>query len=110
MKPASNLLPPPVVGRVPFDPVPGHPPGSTDAARARSLLAESGHLGYPIRFAYTSDVPGTNDVRTLPNKYLGWYVQDEFAIRPNLKVNLGLRYEFLTAMKDSKKPLSFHST
>jgi hypothetical protein len=54
-----------------------------------------------IASQYTADIPGTNDVRTLPNKYVGWYVQDEFAVRPNLKVNLGLRYEFLTAMTDS---------
>jgi hypothetical protein len=54
-----------------------------------------------IASQYTSDVPGTNDVRTLPNTYVGWYVQDEIAVRPNLKVNLGLRYEYLSAMTDS---------
>jgi peptide/nickel transport system substrate-binding protein len=55
--PATNLLPPGVVGRVPYNPLPGHVPGETDAAKARSLLAASGHLGYRIRFAYPADDP-----------------------------------------------------
>jgi hypothetical protein len=54
-----------------------------------------------IASQYTADVPGTNDVRSLRNTYLGWYVQDEVAVRPNLKVNLGLRYEYLSPMSEA---------
>lgn len=49
-----------------------------------------------IASQYTSDVPGTSDVRQLRNVYVGSYLQDDFALRPNLKFTLGLRYEFLT--------------
>ncbi len=61
--PASNLDPPAVVGRVPYNPLPGHPPGTTDPAMARKLLARSGNLGYPIRFAYPSDNPSAVAVK-----------------------------------------------
>jgi outer membrane receptor protein involved in Fe transport len=49
-----------------------------------------------IASQYTADVPGTSDIRQLRNIYAGAYVQDDFAFRPNLKFNLGLRYEFPT--------------
>ncbi len=55
---ASNVMPPGVVGRVRYDPLAGHAAGTTDPARARELLAQSGHLGYRIRFPYAADVPG----------------------------------------------------
>ncbi len=61
--PASNMDPPGVVGRVPYNPLPGHPPGTTDAAMAKKLLTRSGNLGYPIRFAYPSDNPSAVAVK-----------------------------------------------
>lgn len=59
MKPASNIMAPSVSGQVSYNPLPGHPPGSTDPQRARALLSASGHLGYRIRFPYVRDDPGS---------------------------------------------------
>ncbi len=55
--PASNVMPPTVVGQVSYNPLPQHPPGSTNPQRARALLSASGNLGYRIRFAYQADDP-----------------------------------------------------
>jgi len=53
--PASNLLPPGFPGRVEYNPLPGHTPGETDPAKAKTLLTAPGQLNYPIRWAYLSD-------------------------------------------------------
>jgi hypothetical protein len=50
---------------------------------------------------YISDVPGTNDIRGLRTTYVGAYVQDEIALRPNLKLNAGLRYEYLSPLTEA---------
>jgi len=49
---------------------------------------------------FTLDVPGTNNIRGLRATYLGVYAQDEIAVRHNLKVNIGLRYEYLSAITE----------
>ncbi len=55
--PASNVMPPGVPGRVQYNPLPGHTPGTTDSAKAKSMLQAAGKLNYPIKFAYQTDVP-----------------------------------------------------
>jgi len=42
------------------------------------------------------DLPGTDTVRGLRMSLFGTYIQDDFRVRPNLTVNLGVRYEIGT--------------
>jgi peptide/nickel transport system substrate-binding protein len=55
--PAASLMAPGIAGRVPYNPLPGHRPGTTEPAKARALLKRAGELGYRIRFAYPRDDP-----------------------------------------------------
>lgn len=55
-------------------------------------------LGVP--FNYTGDVPGTEDIRAIRTTYLGLFVEDAIALRPNLKATVGLRYDFLTPLTE----------
>ncbi len=54
--PASTLLPPGTIGRLPYDPL-GIDGANTHAERARELLAQAGELGRRIRFFYATDDP-----------------------------------------------------
>jgi len=57
----------------------------------RSLLA-----GQPTQFSVTL-LGGTSTlVRTWRRNLFAWFVQDDFRLRPNLTLNLGLRHEFFT--------------
>ena len=55
--------------------------------------------GVPGQFR--TDVPGTDDIRDLRTAYAGAYVQDGIAIRSNLHVNVGLRYEYVSPITES---------
>ncbi len=50
--------------------------------------------GIPGQFR--TDVPGTDDIRGLRTTYLGLYFEDGIAVRPNLHVNVGVRYEHVS--------------
>ena len=54
--------------------------------------------GVPGQF--TGDVPGTEDIRAIRQTYVGFYVDDAIALRPNLKVTLGLRYEYVNPLNE----------
>jgi peptide/nickel transport system substrate-binding protein len=56
--PATNVMAPGTAGRVAYNPLPGHVPGTTDPATAREILKASGQMGYPIRFLYATDSGG----------------------------------------------------
>ena len=45
--PASNVMPPGMPGRVEYNPLPGHAPGTTDPAKAKALLTAAGKLRLP---------------------------------------------------------------
>src|SRR5207253_1568215 len=45
---------------------------------------------------YALDVPGTSDIRGLRSAYLGLYFQDGIAISQRFKVNVGVRYEYVS--------------
>src|SRR5438105_2960467 len=49
--------------------------------------------GVPGQFR--TDVPGTDDIRFLRTGYFGVYVEDGIAVRSNLHLNIGLRYEYV---------------
>ncbi len=51
----SNLMPPGIPGRTPYDPLPDHPPGSTDPDRARALLEDAGAVGFELSWLYAAD-------------------------------------------------------
>ncbi len=55
--PASNIMPPGTEGRVPYNPLPGHTPGTTDPAKAKAMLTAAKALNYQISFAYYTDDP-----------------------------------------------------
>jgi hypothetical protein len=44
---------------------------------------------------FRTDVPGTDDVRGLRTSYTGLYIEDGIAVRGNVHVNIGLRYEYV---------------
>ncbi len=63
--PAWNVMPPGVPGRVQYNPLPGHTPGSTDPAKAKALLTKIGKLNYPIKFGYKTDSPESVAVKNV---------------------------------------------
>jgi Carboxypeptidase regulatory-like domain/TonB dependent receptor len=54
--------------------------------------------GIPSQF--TADFPGKIDIRGLRQTYEGLYFQDEIAVRSNLHVNIGLRYEHVSPVTE----------
>ena len=53
----GNLMPPGIPGRAEYNPLPDHELGSTDAAKAKSLLEEAGKTGYEIKWLFMNDDP-----------------------------------------------------
>jgi len=66
--PASNIMPPGIPGRTPYNPRPGIAPGETSASKAHALLASSGNLNYKLVFAYLSDDPNSVAVKNVVTK------------------------------------------
>ena len=55
----------------------------------------TGNLSSP-QSLFQADFPGTDTFRSERNSIYGLYIQDDFRMRPNLTINLGLRYEAAT--------------
>lgn len=49
---------------------------------------------------FLGPLPGSDNDRSIRNAILGFYVQDDYQIRPRVMLNLGLRYEFSTRAKE----------
>ncbi|HET7430801.1 MAG TPA: ABC transporter substrate-binding protein [Nocardioides sp.] len=54
--PATNLMPPGIPGRTPYN-VTGRHPFQTDATKAKQLLQQAGAMGYEITFLFRTDDP-----------------------------------------------------
>ena len=72
----------------------GAPLGEFDFGSIADLLQ-----GIPAQ--YTEDIPGLLDIRGLRQTYAGFYFQDGIAVRPNLHVNAGVRYEYVTPITEA---------
>ena len=48
----------------------------------------------------TVALPGSSNAQAYRQTLTGLYVQDEYRVRPNLQLTLGLRYEFSTLIRD----------
>jgi peptide/nickel transport system substrate-binding protein len=56
---ATNIMPPGIPARTPYNPLPGHVPGNADPAKAKQILQKAHALGYKLEFAYLSDDPNS---------------------------------------------------
>jgi peptide/nickel transport system substrate-binding protein len=63
--PATNMMAPATSRWVRYNPLPGHVPGTTNAARARAILTRASQLHFPIRFAFITDQPPSGKVTSI---------------------------------------------
>ncbi len=97
--PGTNIMPPGTPGREPFNPLPGHAPAQTDAAKAKSILKQSGNLDYKLVFPYYTDDPNSVAVKNVvtqaykqagfdPQPFASTYASADEITQPNWVGNL----------------------
>jgi len=80
---------------------------SADLARANSLYANlagiisSAAQTFNVTSATSGFVPGATNIRRFNNSTHALYAQDNWKLRPNLTVNLGVRYEYWTPVDEA---------
>jgi len=80
---------------------------SADLTRANSLYANlagiitSGAQTFNVNSTTSGFVPGATNLRRFHNSTHALYVQDNWKLRSNLTVNLGVRYEYWTALDEA---------
>jgi hypothetical protein len=72
----------------------GAPIGEYDFGTIANLLRG-------IADTFRTDVPGTSDLRFLRSGYFGAYFEDGIALRSNLRLNVGLRYEYVSPITET---------
>ena len=87
------MMPPGVPGRVEYNPLPGHTPGTTDPAKAKQLLQQAGKLGYEIKFAYQTDIPTSVATKDVISQALS---QAGFKVSPVATTSANYVANFLT--------------
>lgn len=75
----SNIMAPGTPGREVYNPIPDHEPGTTDAAKAKAILEESGNLGFELSWLYSTDDPLSVDVKDVVSEA---YEAAGFKVKP----------------------------
>ncbi|MBZ5576618.1 MAG: TonB-dependent receptor [Acidobacteriia bacterium] len=79
---------------------------STDLTRANNLYANLAGIitqatqTFNVTSATSGFVPGATNLRNLSYSTYAGYIQDSWKLRPNLTINLGMRYEYWTPLDE----------
>ncbi|MGI8577555.1 MAG: ABC transporter substrate-binding protein [Nocardioidaceae bacterium] len=100
--PASNIMPPGIPKRSAYNPLPGHTPASTDAAKAKALLKSVNALGYKIIFPYEKDVSTSVAVK---DQIVTALTAAGFTVVPYATTSAN----YYTVLSDPKAPINVRS-
>jgi peptide/nickel transport system substrate-binding protein len=83
----TRLMSSDVPGQVAYDPLPGHPAGATQPAKARRILKREGKMGFPIRFPNAVDDPKARAVTRVVVRAL---IRAGFSVQPLPKTSVAI--------------------
>jgi peptide/nickel transport system substrate-binding protein len=101
--PAYNVMPPGIPGRVQYNPLPGHTPGSTDPAKAKQLLTKAHAVGYVLKWPYQTDIPQSVSVKNVVQQAM---TQAGFKFQPVATTSANYVNDILT---NPKAPVNMRS-